>query len=98
MGVYIKNIYKPKACVDCIFWQFCDLWRNINWGGKPPEDCPIESGEVAHGHWIFDRYKHIVCPFTCSNCVKTAPMAYNYCPHCGAKMDVEVQATQENVR
>lgn len=49
---------------------------------------------VAHGEWI-------VCgdgadvPFMCSHCGKTVAASHkrmydNYCPNCGAKMDLEV--------
>ena len=53
-----------------------------------------EVQEVKHGEWkeikcgdeIFDYY------FKCSNCGNTTPpkafpVAPDYCPHCGAKMD-----------
>jgi hypothetical protein len=54
----------------------------------------IASGELApvvHEKWIigdivFDKGFH---NFTCSNCGSTEVWfhGYNYCPHCGAKMD-----------
>ena len=64
------------------------------------ESCPIwkapaaDVAPVAHGEWI-------VCgdgadvPFMCSHCGKTVAASHkrmydNYCPNCGAKMDLEV--------
>lgn len=56
---------------------------------------------VKHGKWVsvivkakkecifdkFDRYQ----PVTCSICKEPSPVNsnYSYCPHCGAKMDLE---------
>lgn len=48
--------------------------------------------EVRHGKWI--KSKHIKfgnefkCPF-CDYSYFTDDMEYNFCPHCGAKMDKE---------
>ena len=54
----------------------------------------VDVAPVAHGEWI-------VCgdgadvPFMCSHCGKTVAASHkrmydNYCPNCGAKMDLEV--------
>lgn len=41
MSVIIKGLNKPHSCGDCWLWEHCDRWRNRNWGGPPPSDCPL---------------------------------------------------------
>jgi hypothetical protein len=53
-------------------------------------------GEPKHGRWIRKRYDD-VCggwwnEWTCSRCdwkIRENPKEFNYCPNCGAKMDLE---------
>lgn len=50
----------------------------------------IEAELVRHGYWR-DCFN---CVDTCSNCRYTVPKdeyghKYPFCPHCGAKMDLE---------
>lgn len=53
----------------------------------------IESGElvqVVHGEWILiTAPKKYAGGIVCSNCRKSTDWQYNYCPNCGAKMDLE---------
>ena len=57
------------------------------------EDAPtIDAEPVRHGRWIFDSGVDY-CE-KCSECKSSKPPHYisdNYCPTCGAKMDLEVQ-------
>ena len=55
----------------------------------------IDAEPVRHGKWIkadSQQYfrKHYPC-FTCSECGyrKDSQKKWNYCPHCGARMDAE---------
>lgn len=55
----------------------------------------IDAEPVRHGKWIkadSQQYfrKHYPC-FTCSECGyrKDSQKKWNYCPQCGARMDVE---------
>lgn len=54
------------------------------------EDAPAVDAEVVrHGRWTF--------PWTspeCSACRKTQKWTSNYCPHCGAKMRGNVDASE----
>ncbi len=50
----------------------------------------IETEPVRYGRWRFvgsDRWNDA---FECSSCGKIAMDNSNYCPNCGAKMDLEV--------
>ena len=42
----------------------------------------IRIPKEAHGHWI-DGYRWQ----TCSKCRNKGKRSWNFCPHCGAKMD-----------
>lgn len=54
----------------------------------------VDAVRVVHGKWVEYPRAHY---FKCSNCKYTVPhrkanlfngkREYNYCPHCGAKMD-----------
>ena len=54
---------------------------------------------MEHAHWIQDiHYKTSEYEYTCSKCkwgfddpynMYISVEEYNYCPHCGAKMDEE---------
>lgn len=43
---------------------------------------------VRHGHWIYTPTSPL--GFTCSECGKEM-CRFNYCPHCGAKIDEVTQ-------
>lgn len=45
------------------------------------------------GQWIDTREQHGEFEFMCSNCeLLCCTNHYNYCPHCGAKMEVDCNA------
>ncbi len=49
-----------------------------------PEDCR------PHGRWEFDSYTaKYGNPYRCSQFKEEYDDTHNYCPHCGAKMDLE---------
>lgn len=50
----------------------------------------VDAVAVVHGRWIYDHW----CEFKCSECgewsnSKPHKGRENYCPNCGAKMDLE---------
>ena len=52
-----------------------------------------DAMEVVHGRWL-------VCGqecFVCSVCHDNVMINYNYCPYCGAKMDLEEIKCYENI-
>ena len=58
------------------------------------KDAPtIEADSVKHGRWeeVVDNdefWGELFCP-KCSVCGSVRMMKHNYCPNCGAKMDLE---------
>lgn len=61
----------------------------------------LDADPVKHGHWIYDK---LYCKWKCSVCgrspsnnkdgsgngyVQRCDELWDYCPHCGAKMDEE---------
>lgn len=47
----------------------------------------IEAEPIKHGRWI-DRGKDMCVRWKCSECGRKDTHIYNYCPDCGAKMDL----------
>ena len=45
---------------------------------------------VVHGKWEDSIAKYGILIHKCSVCNKYSHMAYNYCPNCGAKMDLVI--------
>ena len=86
------NILRESKVATYIYEQMLHDIENI-----PAADI----APVVHGKWIIDEYEY----FTCSNCkgayyngaettskakeILSNCGAYHYCPHCGAKMDLE---------
>lgn len=53
------------------------------------EELTIDAVPAVHGHWIEEplkKYPEQYIP-VCSVCEWKAFGKYNYCPHCGARMD-----------
>ncbi len=51
----------------------------------------IDAEPVRHGRWE-EPYPHDICDcYKCSCCGDMYERAWNYCPNCGSKMDLEVQ-------
>lgn len=45
--------------------------------------------EVVHGKWTRINYQPCGHDYQCSECYDLNDRASNYCPNCGAKMEVE---------
>ena len=92
-----KTMKMPTSCLSCWIAPTCEVWvrEKSKYKGYDNrlENCPLE--EVKHGHWIEVQRIHekdhtAICE--CSLCGDTVwvydgQRAWNYCPHCGAKMD-----------
>ena len=58
---------------------------------EPSEDVK----PVVHAHWIKSNYDNVDGTiYECSNCNTVMFNAWNYCPHCGAKM-IEPQESED---
>ena len=56
-------------------------------------DIPTVQPEQKIGQWIDTREQYGEFEFMCSNCeLLCCTNHYNYCPHCGAKMEVDCNA------
>lgn len=74
---------------------YCD-WKTVgDWLDEIPA---ADVVEVIHGHWISQQeaetindYGKAYCCSICGHCDWdcTESESFNYCPHCGAKMDGE---------
>lgn len=72
-------------------------WRDTEFDASDFEDLideapAVDAKPVRHGRWIHD----INNLYGCSECLAREVMSSrrslkNYCPNCGAKMDLEVQ-------
>ena len=66
-----------------------ELWRLHNFIESLPT---VDAVEVVHGEWVVCGDGEYV-PFMCSACGKTTSWYHaqtaNYCPNCGAKMEVD---------
>ena len=93
MAEYIKRAYAVDAVLD-VYYDTPD----IDLSGEKFEAAilKIQAADVVpvrHGEWVACGDGDNV-PWMCSHCGKTTAHKYKvmygkYCPHCGAKMDLE---------
>ena len=60
---------------------------------KIDEATTVDVQEARHGKW---KYGESVFPCFCSECGLEADMIYAFCPHCGARMDGDVDEEQRS--
>lgn len=51
----------------------------------------IEASAVRHGRWEHGVWQTYPDGYVCDRCSTGYAIPYNYCPHCGAKMDGGVE-------
>ena len=87
------DIDKPKTCAECLIScrdSFYEIYCRNNMKKHEPfdKDCPLK--EVPTGKWVISGEDWI-----CDNCKESICEIYDeepwedYCPNCGAKMEVE---------
>ena len=73
--------------------------RFVNGEWRDDDGNIIEISRVRHGRWISKNHHGYEWTFVCSNCdyVDGYPFndRHNYCPNCGAKMDLPDECEQE---
>ena len=92
MDEYIKKSYAMDAVLD-VYYDTPD----IDLSGEKFEAAirKIQAADVApvrHGRWLGSKHKifSTTYDYVCSKCGCDYALAkYNYCPNCGAKMDLE---------
>lgn len=80
-----------KNCEDCLFekeYLICPFRRTSELPYKWEFEKKCEEGMTKHGKWETNKVAFMK---TCSLCDKSVDQShdYNYCPNCGAKMDLE---------
>ena len=78
-----------RNCSDCDFYTDGGSWCNGEVFGITIMQMPtIDAVPVRHGHWGKGHEM-----MTCTNCCEQFDLYFkndfNYCPNCGAKMDLE---------
>ena len=95
MGVYVKGMEMPKDCYDCPCHNGengrCQIPKETT-EDKRPYDCTLV--EEKTGRWLdmgkftdIDGNHHEV--WKCDCCGFISHDDSNFCPQCGAKMEVE---------
>lgn len=76
------------TCADCIHEKVCRHYLGRITGGKVADpskacadNCYMFDPAQKFGEWYVDS------PFACSVCDGLSEHKYDYCPHCGARMD-----------
>ena len=84
-----------QAAIDRYYAEYkkqdiCDGSEDRDWLKRCFDEAPtIDAVPVVHGWWTWcgeDRWNDV---YTCSVCGEMAMDDSNFCPNCGAKMDLE---------
>ena len=76
---------EESICKTCAHNKVCRYMDN-----QPCIECSQYAAQERHGRWELKRHKLFgnSYDYVCSACGCDYALAeYNYCPHCGAKMD-----------
>jgi len=96
-GLTMPDLIDRKALLDAIINDVAPI--NVDMICKHIHNAPTITPEslVKYGRWIRFHWHNCVSCADCSECGAEAQhyefrgvkMHYNYCPNCGAKMDLE---------
>lgn len=92
--------YHINSQAEMVYGANSDLhqaWYSANDIYSAVENVPTaDVAPVRHGWWMEEPYKDDIIVYRCSECIKAHTMTakgnkahFNYCPNCGAKMDLE---------
>lgn len=82
-GACERCVWKDEACTYKVCTEGIKKWLM--------EEEEIKAQGGIHAHWIKRNYDNVDGTiYKCSNCNTGMFNEWNYCPHCGAKMDEEV--------
>ena len=84
-----KNHIKRRMCNDCAYdgaiCNFCDIQDALD---AIDDMATVDAAPVVHGEWI-EKVGRAKCSVCADECWADSAMEYNYCPNCGAAMDME---------
>ena len=83
---------KNRVCMGCMHPQqvgWCEEYCCLPEAYQMAIET-LKAEPIKHGRWIMKQHLlfHQQLPY-CSECGKTGIFVYDYCPHCGAKMDLD---------
>ena len=88
------------TCKDCLYYAVCEGKNQPDYMTAHGDECKFfrnkaDYAEVKHGYWKADK-RSVDVTYICSECKSLYSYAdpeeecdYNYCPNCGAKMDLK---------
>ena len=76
-------------CETCVCRLVCDIYCAIGPVGYCRHYHAEDAVEVMHGRWIKAECSEKDGNSNCSNCGQWEWDDCNYCPNCGAKMDLK---------
>ena len=86
IAVGAKGEKKMPRYIDVSLYEDCRIVCNSEDKGVPVKDIPTaDVQEVRHGKWEKSLFAQDF--FRCSLCSAVWNRKFEYCPHCGAKMD-----------
>ena len=100
MGKYLN---RHERCRECYHLESCDAWVKhaialyddfiTSVTSLPADYCPYYMPKILPGqpgHWIKDQMLGYEPHYNCSVCTGISHQDFDYCCHCGAKMDGKV--------
>lgn len=102
MSLLLKGREMPEECCGCPV-EYDGCCRLLDYQDTPYDgrldECPLvvfdtdDVAPVIHGHWIKDNDIDYGCSVCGRRQLWMNATVYEYCPHCGAKMDESERET-----
>ena len=78
----LDYVYDPVRD-GCEWYRAADVWDCIE------REPTVDATEVVHGRWVKNGWNDYSCSVCKCQLIGHGASGWNYCPHCGAKMDGE---------